>query len=191
MPNVFEVLASDHQAVLAMLDRFESMIGPLDQPTQELSQQGGALADTLITAESKHEAVEEEYFWPAVKEKLPTNGESLATTAIEQESAAKKVLARLDGMSPDQREFVPLVTEFVTAARAHIAYEQEQVWPSLREVLSDAEAEELGGKIEAAKKLAPTRPHPHTPPNPAVLKTAGVVAAATDKIRDALSHRHT
>jgi hemerythrin-like domain-containing protein len=185
------VLASDHQAVLAMLDRFESMIGPLDQPTQELSQQGGALADTLITAESKHEAVEEEYFWPAVKEKLPTNGESLATTAIEQESAAKKVLARLDGMSPDQREFVPLVTEFVTAARAHIAYEQEQVWPSLREVLSDAEAEELGGKIEAAKKLAPTRPHPHTPPNPAVLKTAGVVAAATDKIRDALSHRHT
>jgi hypothetical protein len=50
--------------------------------------------------------------------------------------------------------------------------------------------EELGRKMAGARKVAPTRPHPHTPATPAVLKTVGVAAAAADLIRDAATHRH-
>jgi hypothetical protein len=48
---------------------------------------------------------------------------------------------------------------------------------------------ELGEKIAGGKKSAPTRPHPHTPPSPGALKTAGPVAAAADKARDAVTGR--
>jgi hypothetical protein len=99
------------------------------------------------------------------------------------------VLARLDKLSSDDEEFSTLIAEFIPAARAHIAFEETQVWPSLRAALSSAEAEELGEKVRTAEDKGPTRPHPHTPASPAVLKTAGPVVAALDKLRDAMTGR--
>lgn len=188
MSDVFTVLGADHAKVKEMVKEFQSLIGPANEPTERLAEQGGALADKLITAESQHEAAEEQYFWPAVREKV-AGGQELAKTALEQETAAKKLLATLDGMAPTDGPFIGLITEFITAGEAHIAFEEDQVWPKLRAVLSAEEARELGEKVAAAEKAGPTRPHPMTPPNPAVLKTAGVAAAATDKVRDALSDR--
>lgn len=43
---------------------------------------------------------------------------------------------------------------------------------------------ELGEKLEQARKIAPTRPHPDTPPTPTVQKTVGVGAAIIDHVRD-------
>jgi hypothetical protein len=63
------------------------------------------------------------------------------------------------------------------------------VWPGLRGALSSAEAQELGDKLSKAKELGPTLPHPHTPANPGVLKTAGPAVAVVDKLRDAVTGR--
>jgi len=49
--------------------------------------------------------------------------------------------------------------------------------------------EKLGEKLERAKKIAPTRPHPDTPPNPTVLRTTGMAAAIVDHVRDAFTGR--
>ena len=184
MPDVFEVLGTAHRETEQMLDRMQAM---MDAPA-ELRAQGGALADTLISAVSQHEAAEEEYFWSAVKDKV-SDGDSLAAGGIEQETEGKKVLAELDGMAPDDPQFIPLMTKFATAARTHIAYEEQQVWPSLRAALPADEATGLGAKLASATRAGPTRPHPHTPPSPALLKATGPAVAALDKLRDAASGR--
>ena len=44
-------------------------------------------------------------------------------------------------------------------------------------------------KLEQGKKRAPTRPHPHTPPKPGVLKAAGPAVAAADRLRDKIAGR--
>jgi hypothetical protein len=64
------------------------------------------------------------------------------------------------------------------------------VWPGMRVALSAEQAEELGNKLEAGKKTAPTRPHPKTPASPGVLKTAGPAVAAADRMRDAATGRN-
>jgi hypothetical protein len=168
-----------------MLDRLEVLTTPAPATAPA---ECARLVEELIIDESKHEAVEEEFFWPAVTDRVP-DGKLLAERAIEQETEAKQVLNRLDQMTTENLDFVPLVRSFVTAGRAHIAYEETEVWPLLRAALSPAEAEELGGKLAAAKKTAPTRPHPHTPPNPMLLRTAGPAIAAADRLRDAASGR--
>jgi hypothetical protein len=81
------------------------------------------------------------------------------------------------------------MNKFIEAGREHIGYEESQVWPQLRTALNAEEAGELGDKIEQGKKTAPTRPHPHTPPSPGVLKGAGPAVAAADRARDAASGR--
>jgi hypothetical protein len=52
------------------------------------------MVEQLIIEESKHEALEEMYFWPAVREKLP-GGDTLADTAIGQEQEGQEVLDKL------------------------------------------------------------------------------------------------
>jgi Hemerythrin HHE cation binding domain len=184
MPDVFEVLGTAHRETEQMLDRMQALMGI---PSQ-LREEGGALADTLISAVSQHEAAEEQYFWPAVRGKV-SDGDSLAAGGIEQETEGKKVLAELDGMPPGDPQFIPLMTKFAHAARAHIGYEEQQVWPSFRAALPADEANGLGAQLAAATQAGPTRPHPRTPPSPAVLKATGPVVAAADKLRDAASGR--
>lgn len=190
MADVFEVLGADHAQVKDMLVALEESQGYATggETAKTVQSARQEVAKLLIMDSSRHEAAEEQYFWPSVRDRLP-DGDQLADAAISQESEAKNVLARLDKLSSDDEEFSTLIAEFIPAARAHIAFEETQVWPSLRAALSSAEAEELGEKVRKAEDKGPTRPHPHTPASPALLKTAGPVVAALDKLRDAMTGR--
>ena len=190
MTDAFEVLARDHAEVKQMLAQLEMAAIRQGQPGAEQLEQRKKLAEQLVIEESKHEAVEEMYFWPAVREHL-INGDELADTAIGQEQEGKEVLAKLDKLDAGTPEFEKLLADFIRAGREHIDYEESQVWPPLRRTLSQEQSDELGGKLEAGKKTAPTRPHPHTPPSPGALKSTGPVAAAADKARDAMTNRGT
>jgi hemerythrin-like domain-containing protein len=190
MADAFEVLAKDHAEVKQMLTSLE--LGAIRQGgagAEQLTQRK-KLAQQLVIEESRHEAVEEMYFWPAVREHLP-NGDQLADTAIGQEDEGKEVLDKLDKLNVGDPEFEKLLAEFTRAGREHIDYEETQVWPGLRAALTAEQSQEIGKKMEAGKKTAPTRPHPRTPSSPGMLKATGPVAAAADKARDAITHRGT
>lgn len=146
------------------------------------------LVEQLIIEESKHEAVEEQFFWPSVRE-VVQDGNRLADEAIGQEEQAKHMLDQLRKMSANNVEFESLLSRFIVDGREHIAYEENQVWPGMRKMLTPEQAEELGNKLEMGKKTAPTRPHPKTPPKPGLLKTAGAGVGLMDKMRDAITRR--
>ncbi|MHB2024464.1 MAG: hemerythrin domain-containing protein, partial [Mycobacteriales bacterium] len=132
MGDIFEELGQDHEQVKGLLRELDSSTLPTGEQARD---QRRKLVDKLIIDESRHEAGEEQYFWPAVQEKL-SDGSALAAKALAQEQEGKEVLDQLDGMSPEEAEFVTLVAKFVKAGREHIAYEEEQVWPRLRSVLT-------------------------------------------------------
>ena len=53
------------------------------------------------------------------------------------------------------------------------------------------ELAELAGKVETAKKLAPTRPHPGAPNSELFHKLVGPGVGMVDRLRDKLTHRAT
>lgn len=175
-------LRQDHKSVLGL---FETLDGA---PSGSGAEASGleTMVNNLIIAESQHEAIEEQYFWPAVRDAL---GDALADKAIDQEQAGKKLLQRLEDGKPGEPDYHEALQAFVKAGREHIAYEQEVVWPQVELAISREELEKLGEKLETAKKIAPTRPHPNTPPDPAILKTMGMGAAVVDHVRDAFTGR--
>jgi hemerythrin-like domain-containing protein len=179
-------LRQDHKSVLGM---FEVLDGA---PSGSGAQSSGlrTMVTNLVIAESQHEAIEEQIFWPAVR-KFLDNGDVLADKAVEQEQAGKRLLQRLEDGEPGDPDYHQALQEFVRLGRDHIAYEQEVVWPLFEAAVSDDELARLGEKLEAAKKVAPTRPHPDTPPSPALLKTMGMATALLDHVRDAASGRET
>ncbi len=177
-------LRQDHKSVLGMLEVLE------DAPSGSGAQLSGlsTMVTNLVIAESQHEAIEEQFFWPAVRAALE-DGDALADEAIAQEQGGKLVLQRLEDGQPGEPEFHEALQEFVKLGREHIAYEQDVVFPRFEAAASRAELDRLGERLERAKKIAPTRPHPGTPPNPTVLKTTGMIAATIDHVRDAFTGR--
>jgi hypothetical protein len=188
MPDVFQVLRKDHDEVKAMLAKLEE--GPSAGTGATADQLGlrKRAVEAVIIEESKHEAAEQMYFWPAVK-RLGPDGERIAEAGLEQEAEADPVLADLDKLQPDDEGFEARLAVFTAAARAHITYEEAHAWPLLRASISADEAQALGDQITQAKKLAPTRPHPHVPPQPGAVKSAGPVAGVVDRMRDAATGR--
>lgn len=177
-------LREDHKSVLGMLEVLDGA------PTGEGAQRSGlaTMVTNLVIAESQHEAIEEQFFWPAVRDALE-DGDELADKAVDQEQAGKELLQRLEDGKPGEQDYHQALQEFVKLGREHIRYEQEVVWPKFEAAVSREDREKLGDKLEAAKKVAPKRPHSDTPANPIVQKTMGMGAAMVDHIRDAASGR--
>lgn len=113
----------------------------------------------------------------------------MANKAIQQEQTGKKLLQQLENSQPGEPEYQEALQAFVKAGREHIAYEQDVVWPKFEAAVSHEELEKLGQQLRQAKKIAPTRPHPDTPPKSIVLKTIGMLTATIDHVRDALTGR--
>ncbi|GAA1513242.1 hemerythrin domain-containing protein [Sphaerisporangium rubeum] len=188
MANVFEVLRRDHEEVKDMMNALERGVAPVREGERQSTPGRKHLVEQLITEESKHEAVEEQYFWPVVRELVP-NGDELADEAIRQEQKAKFTLEDLITYQPGEIRYEEMLRGFIAEARAHIAFEEERVFPELRLVISPERSNELGARLERAKRMAPTRPHPHTPPDPRLLKATSPLVGAADRLRDLVTGR--
>src|SRR5579875_2216781 len=109
MADAFEVLSHDHDEVKRMLLELESGPTTVTGATEPQLEARKKLTEKLIIEESKHEAVEEQYFWPTVREKLP-EGNRLADQAIHQEQEAKEVLDKIQGLDASDSQFEELVS---------------------------------------------------------------------------------
>jgi hemerythrin-like domain-containing protein len=158
--------------------------GTVEPGTVEPGTVDTTLIAHLVIVESGHEAIEERYFWPLVRRRVQ-NGPRLADEAVSQEREIKRVLDLLE-RNPDPAR----LRQFLTLGRAHIDFEETEVWPGVRLALSEQELGDLGAQLEQGKRLAPTRPHPNMPCTPEVLKVAAPLAGAADRIRDALVGRN-
>jgi hemerythrin superfamily protein len=178
MTDAIELLRCDHDEMRRLLSALED--GPA-------AAQLGGLIPHLVIAVSGHEAIEEQYFWPLVRRRVQ-NGPRLADEAVGQEQEVKRLLDLLE--KPGSGDAAALLRQVIAITKAHIDFEETQVWPGVRLALSEQELGDLGDQLEQARRLAPTRPHPHMPCTPEVLKVAAPIAGAADRIRDALAGRH-
>jgi hemerythrin-like domain-containing protein len=188
MTSVFDVLGRDHDEVRQMLSQLEEGPSAATGADDDQLRSRKKLAEQLVIEESRHEAVEQMFFWPTVRETVP-GGDRLADRAAAQEQQGEEVLGKLDKSDPSDPEFEQLLGEFIAAGREHIAFEETQVWPELRTVLDPEEAERLGDRCETAKQSAPTRPHPGKLSSSEALQSTGPVVAAADRVRDKITGR--
>ncbi len=177
-------LRADHEGVLGMfevLDGAPSGEGAMDSGL-------GTMVTNLIIAESQHEAIEEQLFWPFVRKALD-NGDELADQAIAQEQEGKKLLQRLEDGGPGEADYHKALAAFIKAGRKHIAFEQDQVWPLLHSAVGHAELEQLGQKLLSPRRSRRRVPHPNTPPSSMVQQTIGSAAGIVDHARDVVTGR--
>jgi len=96
----------------------------------------------------------------------------------------KWTLSELEKMKPEDERYDAKVQVLMESVRRHVEEEQEELFPKARRLLGDDLLFELGDRIEKAKKIAPTRPHPRAPDEPPGNLVAGTVAAVMDRAKD-------
>ncbi|KAE8765747.1 hemerythrin domain-containing protein [Georgenia thermotolerans] len=179
--DVVDILTADHKDMLALLGQIE---GTADE-TQRRD-----LADTVIAEVMRHAVAEEMYVYPVMEEHLPNGKEEVEHDKKEHDEIVQ-VMKRMEDVSASDSRFMELVRELEAQLRHHAGDEETEQFPKLRANIPREKLVELGEKVETAKKLAPTRPHPSAPHSELFHKTLGPGVGLVDRLRDKLTGRHT
>ncbi|HEV7449836.1 MAG TPA: hemerythrin domain-containing protein [Pseudonocardiaceae bacterium] len=177
--DVIDELITDHREALELLDRIASITDPDERRD---------LADTVISEVVRHSVSEEMYVYPVMREHLP-DGEQVVAHDTEEHKQLEEVMKQLEAVPASEAPFDALVRELTDRLRHHAHQEETEQFPRLRERVQHEKLVELREKVEAAKKLAPTRPHPNAPHSELFHKLVGPGVGLVDRLRDKLTNR--
>jgi hemerythrin superfamily protein len=168
-------LKNDHRTVEQLFKRFEKA-GDGAHRTKR------AVVDSIIAELSVHASIEETVFYPAVRREV-SDADSDVLEALEEHHVAKWLLSELEDLDPANERFDAKVTVLIENVRHHVKEEEEELFPTVREELGRSRLRELGAELVAAKRTAPTRPHPKAPDEPPANVIVGSAVAVMDRAR--------
>jgi hemerythrin superfamily protein len=182
--DAIALLKADHKEVEQLFKQFE-------KSGDRALKQKEKLVEKMIRALAVHAAIEEMFFYPAVRtaalkkdNKLGKDASDLVLESLEEHHIVKWTLSELETMKATDERFEAKVTVLIESVKHHVEEEEEDLFPKVRRLLNAKILNELGERMEKAKKLAPTRPHPRASDTPPGNFVAGTIAAMMDKGRD-------
>jgi hemerythrin superfamily protein len=177
-------LQHDHQEVEQLFRQFEKL-------TERAHKSKEKIVAKVIRELAIHSAIEEMLFYPAVRtaamkatvRTLKEAGDTVLES-LEEHHVVKWTLTELEKMKPEDERYDAKFKVLMESVRHHVEEEQDELFPKARRLLGQDMLKELGERMEKAKKLAPTRPHPRAPDQPPGNFVAGTVAAVMDRAKD-------
>ncbi|MCB8910171.1 hemerythrin domain-containing protein [Rhodococcus rhodochrous] len=179
--DVVTILTEDHREMLELLGRAETTLD---------AEERRDLTDSVIAEVMRHSVAEEMFVYPEMEKHLPGGTEAVEHDKKEHDEIVQ-VMKQLEGADASSAEFTTLVKKLQELLKHHADDEEPDQFPALRAHLGHDTLVEVGTKVQAAKKLAPTRPHPSAPHSELFHKTVGPGVGMVDRLRDALTGRNT
>lgn len=177
--DVVDILTTDHHEVIDLLQQIK-----ISTDAEERRD----LTDTVISELVRHSVAEEMYVYPAMKKYLP-DGDQAVDHDVEEHKELEKTMKELESVDAQSSDFTQLLGDLEDILRDHVRDEENEQFPQLRAQVPREELIEIGEKVENAKKLAPTRPHPVAPNNEVFHKLVGPGVGFVDRLRDKLTGR--
>ncbi len=174
--DAITLLKNDHKTVEDLFRRFE-------QAGERAYVEKRRLVDRMIEELARHAAIEEQLFYPTTRATVPSTHD-IALESIEEHHIVKWELQELKDMDPHDERFDAKVAVLMENVRHHVEEEESEYFPKVRDQLGRNDLQELGDKMEAIRKVAPTHPHPRLPQTPPFNVVAGLVAGAADMVGD-------
>ncbi len=141
--NVFTLLKTDHKKVAGILEK-------IDQTTERGVKTREELFAQVKTELDVHTHIEETIFYPELEKADETH--DITLEAFEEHRLVKQLLAELDKMDKGDEQWTARFTVLKENIEHHVEEEETDMFPKAKKVLGDERAEELGTRMEAAKK---------------------------------------
>jgi hemerythrin superfamily protein len=174
-PDAIALLKADHREVNALFKQFEQAGSARAKKSR--------LVQTIIEELSRHAAIEELAFYPAVRREV-AGATPDVLEAIEEHHVVKWLLYELEGLSPADERFDAKVTVLIESVRHHVREEENDLFPRVRARLGRERLVAIGDELRAAKPRVSTRPHPRAPDEPPANAIVAGAVGALDKARE-------
>ena len=143
--NAIKLLTDDHAKVKKLLDQLEATTERGVKTRQELF--------TRIKAElTVHEVIEEEIFYPALKEH--PRAKEIVLEGYEEHNVVETLMGELSALPFDDETWGPKAKVMKENIEHHVEEEEGEMFSKARQVFDKAELEELGARMEARKEQA-------------------------------------
>ena len=118
------LLTADHREVSDMFEQFENLSDRAKATKAKLTKK---ICDALIA----HTAIEEEIFYPAVREAVK-EGEDMVDEAVVEHASAKDLIRQLQEMDPDDDLYDAKVKVLGEQIEHHVKEEEEEMFPQAK-----------------------------------------------------------
>jgi len=141
--DAMSLLKEDHRKVKKILAELEST-----------TERGVKTREELFTKVKQelviHEAIEEEIFYPALKEHPKTK--DIALEAYEEHHVVDTVMAEIEGVAYDDEKWGAKFTVMKENLEHHIQEEEGEMFKQARQVFDQDELTQLGESMKARKE---------------------------------------
>ena len=138
MPEAVEMLREDHQKVKGLFEEFEKA----EEDDEKLR-----IVRTAIHELKIHATLEEEIFYPAVRELIEEDDQM--DEALEEHHVAKLIIAELQDMEPGDERFDAKFKVLAESVKHHIEEEESEILPKAEKM--ELDQEQLGEEMEERK----------------------------------------
>lgn len=136
--DAIKLLRDDHREVKNWFKEYEKLQNEAERE---------ALARKICTALTVHARIEEEIFYPALRESI--EDQDLLDEAAVEHASAKQLIAEIESMSPDEELFDAKVKVLGEYVMHHVQEEEQEMFPEARE--SDVDLRVLGAQLSKRK----------------------------------------
>ena len=164
--DAVDVLLADHRTVDRLFDRFEALTDTTDVEGKR------ALVREITRELSIHASIEEQHFYPAVREHLP-QGDAVAQEGLDEHHGVQDLLLAIEDTDPAEPKYDERVTMLIREVRHHVIEEETEILPGLRQHVGEEVLLQLGERLREAKVTAPIRPQPNAPDRGGAVTTMG------------------
>jgi hemerythrin superfamily protein len=141
--NAIDLLTKDHKHLKTLLAKAATAKG--EERREEL-------IETLRSELVAHERMEEEVFYPPLRENKKTH--DIVLEGYQEHHVADLILDELLELPADSEMWQPKVKVLQENIEHHIEEEEGEMFKKARSIFSEEELEQLGARMEAVKKEA-------------------------------------
>ena len=141
--NAFELLKEDHEKVSQIFKK-------LEPTTEQAVKIRSELFAKLKNELEIHTRIEEEIFYPVLKEAAETR--EITLEAYEEHKVVKELLEEMSALPQNSEQWTAKLTVLKESVEHHVEEEEGEMFKQAREVLSKEQAEVLGMRMENEKQ---------------------------------------
>jgi hemerythrin-like domain-containing protein len=134
-----DLLKKQHRSVKALFKKVEKT---------EDGRQRRQLMEQIASELMMHTKIEEEIFYPAVREVGTSKAEAMVDEAFEEHHVVDLVLAELPKVDPEDERFHAKMTVLSELVEHHVEEEEEEMFPMAEKKLGKERMQALAGQMQ-------------------------------------------
>jgi iron-sulfur cluster repair protein YtfE (RIC family) len=139
--DAIQMLLSDHEKVRKLFNEYQSAGADRKR----------TLGPQILDELNAHSKIEEEIFYPAVREREDAEGKQMVAEGYEEHAVVDGLVMELKAMEPGTAQFDAKMKVLIENVEHHVQEEESELLPDAREKLGD-ETRRLGSEMEQRKQ---------------------------------------